>query len=622
MTMKNFTYEEILQAAQIGETTDWEFKSAKGGFPGSFWETYSAMANTDGGTIVLGLRETDEGIFPDGLSTEKVSQYKKNLWDDLHNRSTVSLNLLQNQNIREIPIADGYLLVITVPPATRKQRPVFRTTSPIGNTYRRNHEGDYRCTEDEIRRMFADSDPDITADMRILPEFTFSDIDTTSIAQYRQRFRSVKGDHPWLSLDDRELFEKLGGWRRDRKTGEEGLTIAGILMFGKYQAITDQYAVPGYFVDYREKLDPSVRWTDRLYPDGTWEPNLFQFYQRVWPKLSQGLPVPFQLEQGIRKDDTPAHESLRESFVNSLIHADYRGTGGVVIERQADRFVFDNPGILLVSLEQYRRGGISECRNKSLQQMFSMIGGGERAGSGVDKIKAGWNSRHWRSPWLTLNSNPDRVQLSLPMISLIPDNVLTDLKNKFNDRLSTLKPNEIQALATARIEGSVSNVRLQEFVDDHPVDISRMLQKLCEEGFLVSDNKKRWSTYHLSNQDMGPSLFDQLKSDSSHNGPDSSHNGPDSSHNGPDSSHNGPDSSHFEKPKKRVPPAQMRNIIRQICKGKFFTFSEIAALVGREPRAFRNQYLTPMVREGLLQLRYPDSPNRPDQSYTTAWNTL
>jgi ATP-dependent DNA helicase RecG len=247
--------------------------------------------------------------------------------------------------------------------------------------------------------------------------------------------------------------------------------------------------------------------------------------------------------------------------------------------------------------------------------MFSMIGGGERAGSGVDKIKAGWNSRHWRSPWLTLNSNPDRVQLSLPMISLIPDNVLTDLKNKFNDRLSTLKPNEIQALATARIEGSVSNVRLQEFVDDHPVDISRMLQKLCEEGFLVSDNKKRWSTYHLSNQDMGPSLFDQLKSDSSHNGPDSSHNGP-------DSSHNGPDSSHFEKPKKRVPPAQMRNIIRQICKGKFFTFSEIAALVGREPRAFRNQYLTPMVREGLLQLRYPDSPNRPDQSYTTAGNTL
>lgn len=32
----------ILQAARVGESADWEFKSARGGFPGNFWETYSA----------------------------------------------------------------------------------------------------------------------------------------------------------------------------------------------------------------------------------------------------------------------------------------------------------------------------------------------------------------------------------------------------------------------------------------------------------------------------------------------------------------------------------------------------------------------------------------------------
>jgi hypothetical protein len=37
---------EILAASMLGEDADWEFKSSKGGFPGSFWHTYSAMANS------------------------------------------------------------------------------------------------------------------------------------------------------------------------------------------------------------------------------------------------------------------------------------------------------------------------------------------------------------------------------------------------------------------------------------------------------------------------------------------------------------------------------------------------------------------------------------------------
>lgn len=39
-----------------------DFKGVEGGFPGSFWETYSAFANSNGGVIVIGLKEK-RGVY-------------------------------------------------------------------------------------------------------------------------------------------------------------------------------------------------------------------------------------------------------------------------------------------------------------------------------------------------------------------------------------------------------------------------------------------------------------------------------------------------------------------------------------------------------------------------------
>jgi ATP-dependent DNA helicase RecG len=581
------TLEDILRAAQIGETTDWEFKSARGGFPGGFWDTYSAMANSEGGIVVLGVREGGGKAQLDGLSPEQVARYQKTLWDGLNNRGQVSLNLLTPSDVGIVEAGKARLLVIRIPRAARAQRPVHLGGNPLGNTYRRQHEGDYRCRDAEVRRMLADADP-TPADHRILSNFVPADLDAASLTQYRQRLRAAKGDHPWLALENQALLERLGGWRQDRASGKSGLTLAGLLMFGKHQAIRDPEAAPEFFVDYREKLDPGTRWSDRLYPDGTWEANLFQFYQRAWPKLSAALPVPFQLEGGVRRDETPVHEALREAFVNALIHADYAVPGGVVLERHADRFVMENPGTLLVSLEQYHRGGVSECRNKALQQMFLLIGGGERAGSGADKIRAGWRSQRWRAPLI----------ITLPMVSLIPDATLERLRAVFGARLDTLSPAEIQALATADLEDGVSNARLQELLSDHPVDITRILQRLCEQGYLLSDNRGRWTRYRLSG--TTPEAAD-------------------SSHLPADSLQLPGDSSHLAEPVSRSKKASartMRKSIIDLCSGRYLTAEQLAGLLQRNSAGLRDRYLTPLVREGLLQLRYPGTTTRPDQAYT------
>ncbi|MDQ3000081.1 MAG: putative DNA binding domain-containing protein [Fibrobacterota bacterium] len=617
------TLGQILEAARIGESTDWEFKSAKGGFPGSFWDTYSAMANSEGGRVVLGVRERDGKSEVEGLSADQIDKFQKVLWDGLNDRGRVNLNLLESRHVQGVRFGELQLLVVEIPRATRLQRPIYKGGNPLGNTLRRRHEGDYHCTDAEVRRMFSDAD-DVPRDYRILNGFGLSDLDEPTLAQYRQLLQVAKVNHPWAGLPDKDLLEKLGGWRRDRVTGEEGLTLAGLLMFGKDQAIRDPDAAPAYFVDYREKLNPDIRWTDRIYPDGTWEANLFQFFHRVIPKLFNGLPTPFQLVGSVRRDYTPAHESLREAFVNALIHADYAAPGAVVVERYPDRILFHNPGTLLISEEQYRAGGVSECRNRALQQMFLFIGGGEKAGSGVDKINAGWRLNHWRPPSLITQVEPDRVTLLLPMLSLIPQEILSQLRGYFGAQVDSLPPEELQALATAQIEGAVSHSRLRELLTHHPVDISRMLQRLCEQGFLISDNRRRWSTYRLSKSVGPPSLFDGENQNSI---PLAGNSIPLAGNSIPLAGNSIPLAEINENlrtiaaplsVRSKAPQETIRKTILELCAGRFLSGEQLADLLNRNPVKLRHSFLTPMVKEGALKLRFPETANHPDQGYTAS----
>jgi predicted HTH transcriptional regulator len=92
----------------------------------------------------------------------------------------------------------------------------------------------------------------------------------------------------------------------------------------------------------------------------------------------------------VRQDDTPIHQVLREALVNTLVHADYNDRASILVVKEPSGFLFRNPGLLRVPVELAIQGGASDCRNRTMQQMFLMIGLGERAGSGLPKIIHGW----------------------------------------------------------------------------------------------------------------------------------------------------------------------------------------------------------------------------------------
>lgn len=488
---------KLLELLKIGEKVDLECKESESAIPKSIWETYSAMANTSGGIILLGIVEDRKSgkFLVNGI--KNTGKRIKDFWNTI-NGDKVNKNLLTDEDVITMNIEGKEIIVIKIPRANYKYKPIYINGNPYKGTYKRNYEGDYCCTEEEVKAMIRDSS-DEGNDGNILENYNINDIDKNTLKKYRNRFAAFHPDHPWNEYDNERFLFMLGAIREDRSKKIKGLTLAGLLMFGKGEIVRD--ILPNLGLDYREEVEvlPDTRWNDRFTIDGTWENNLYNFYFSVISKLTENIKVPFQLENLDRKDDTPVHKAIREAFINSMIHADYNIQGTIKIIRKKDKYEFYNPGNLKIDKEDIFRGGNSKSRNPKLQLMFRMIGLGENAGSGFPAILSAWNEQQWRIPELDEDINLNQVCLNLWMVSMIPEECLVELKKIYGISFNKLNKNEVMALVTAFLEGSVSNSRLQLMSDSHPYDITKMLHELAESNYLIVNGYGKGKVYYINN---------------------------------------------------------------------------------------------------------------------------
>lgn len=357
-----------------------EAKQALGGLPKSIWETYSSFANTLGGVILLGVAETDDKTFAP-VKLFAPSQLVHEFWEILNSGKKVNTNILSSSNVYIKTVRDCPVVVIEVPQASRADRPIYIDSDPYTGTYRRNGEGDYRCTPQEVNAMIRDA-AKISHDMECTT-YGIDALDPASIAGYHAMVvKSNPGDN-FDRMDYDDFLVQIGAAVRHHDSLRA--TVGGILMFGTYNCIHSIF--PHLRLSYNNRLV---------------KVNIFKFYCRCYDSLVAGR-------------DARLHQPLKEALANTLINADYYLEVPISIKSTHDLVTFSNPGSFRIKVSKAKLGGTSDPRNVSVARMFNLINISQGIGSGLSYIFTRWAHLGYAPPSITEDFSPDTTTLALPL---------------------------------------------------------------------------------------------------------------------------------------------------------------------------------------------------------------
>jgi ATP-dependent DNA helicase RecG len=391
MTLARDTLLERLRGI---EWDDFEVKEATGGVPKTAYTTACAFANTSGGWIVFGVKET-KGRFdivgvpdPDGMQNDFLGGC----------RSTEKFSRPVEVRPHHFVIDGRTVLVFYVAPSRRFDKPIRVRIDKAWFAYIRVAARDQKCTPEEEARFLRDASSE-TFDVQPMPDADLEDLDAASLRWVRALYRERHPDQPLAELHDADFLDELGLMRSGR------LTHAAALLFGR--AKLTARIKPGGLVDFRHIRQPwsedapAHRFDDRVLCEG----NLIEGLRTLIGRFLDLVPNPFALDPSTlqREAHPPEYPALREALVNLLIHQDYSDQQRTArVLWYADRTLFDNPGDSFVAVPEMLDGGASDLRNPRLARLMRQIGFAEQAGTGVPTIVRTWRQVE-RTPPVVLN---------------------------------------------------------------------------------------------------------------------------------------------------------------------------------------------------------------------------
>ena len=195
----------------------------------------------------------------------------------------------------------------------------------------------------------------------------------------------------------------------------------------------------------------------------------------------------------IGQEESTAHVALREALANTLIHCNYAQQGNILVVGRRDSITMRNPGCMLISVADFYAGSHSICRNPTLQKLFMFLGNGEKAGSGADIIRKGWDDNHWPAPELSERTQPDETMMTL---QLVHDGSSLESKHHVGENVGETdgdivwgKLTDRQRVIVKELHKSptISAKTMSERMSVSPRTIERDLQKLTAMGVITRE---------------------------------------------------------------------------------------------------------------------------------------
>lgn len=456
---------DIADMLKSGEDQSTEFKESWGE---SALRTLVAVANTNGGTMLIGVNDDAEVIgWP---SNQRELQ---NITETIVSKTRIhpSLKVLSH-GIRAV-------LQITV---TRANVPVAyrgRYYKRVGNTTREIPPADLGT--------FFMSRLGTTWDA--LPcEAGLEEIDTVTVSRFagmaRPRLPHIEAtDMPESTLVNLDLV-------RDGK-----LVNAAILLFGK----TPQRYFPMANIHVGRFRD-----TDIVIDDKLLKGNLFSQVDQVMQVFRQYLQVRLEVVRhgkrskridSVEREDIWEYplEALREGLVNALIHRDYpEHPGDIEVRVRDEAIIIRNPGGLPegMTVEELKTlGHRSIPRNPLLAQVFYYAGLMEKWGTGTTRMIELCKERDLLEPDFKSEEHSFSVTLAKDMLS--------------EEHLHQMGLNErqIEAAMWIKEHGRITNNEYQHLFSVKKRQASEDLKALVDKGILEKvGTTGRGTHYKLKDQ--------------------------------------------------------------------------------------------------------------------------